>query len=823
MKALADAPRREAPSPLLACAHCGLPVGDDPIGDGPFFCCAGCHTVYGALRESGLGATFYRLGGDALRPAAPVDADRYAALDAPDVVARVVRFSGDGLARATLHVEGVHCAACVWLVERLPHTVVGVQSARLNLTRGRLELAYDPAAASLSGVARWLARFGYRVVPAPGDGATAGLGEERRLLVRMGISWALAGNAMLLAFAFYAGLDAAHDAALTTFARGISLALATAALFVGGPLFFRRAWASVEAAFRARDARLLHLDLPVSLGILGGYGQSAWNTMAGGGEVWFDSLLVLMAALLTARWLHLRALRHAREAADRLLTLLPTLVTRVNADGLEETVSADTLAPGDVVRVQGGDVLPADGVVVEGASALDRSVLTGESVAVEVEKGSRVEAGATNLRAPLYVRVEAAGAATRVGRLLTLVQSGAQTTPPPLRLADRVAPFYVLGALVLAAGAFAVLGPTHPAEAWGRVVALLVITCPCALSMATPLTYAVAIGRAARRGLFVKHEAALDLLTHATAVVLDKTGTLTEGRPVLAQQHALDGRAWRLAAALERESHHPIARAFRHAFPAAATLAPARGVQLHAGLGLEGWVEGVHVRVGRPRWVFGAMAPPDFADALDGIARDGLTPVAIALDGRPAALAGLGDTLRPDARAFVEALAAGGREVWILSGDAPHVVAQAGAALGLPRARCRGGLMPEDKAAAVAALARTHTVVMVGDGVNDAAALQAAHVGVAVAGGTSVSIVAADVFATAPGLAPLETLLRGARQASGRVRALLAFSILYNVAGVVLALGGFVTPLVAAAAMPLSSLTVVAGAIGQGAFSARKP
>ena len=814
----ATTPAADAP-----CAHCGLPVGPCPVGAGPHFCCTGCQTVHHALHAAGLDGTFYRLGGEALRPASSVEAEAYAALDAPEVLAQVVTRRDGGLCHATLHVEGVHCAACVWLVERLPHTVPGVRSARLNLTRGRLDLTFDPAATALSAVARWLARFGYRVLPAPRDGAAPALREERRLMVHLGIAWALAGNAMLLAFAFYSGLDHAADAPLTGFARWLSLALATLSMGVAGPHFFRRAWASLVAATRAHDWRMLHLDLPLSVGIVGGYAQSAWATVSGHGEVWFDSLLVLMAALLTARWLHLRALRHAREAADRLLTLLPTLVTRVRADGETETVAASALQAGDVVRVGPGDVLPADGTVVDGTSALDRSVLTGESAGVEVGPGEAVEAGATNLRAPLWVRVHAAGDDTRVGRLLALVREGAETRPPALRLADRLAPYYVLATLVLAAAAFAVLGTTQPAEAWTRIVALLVITCPCALGMATPLTFAVAIGRAARRGLFVKHEAALETLARAQAIVLDKTGTLTEGRLTLARFTPEGRPALVLAAALERESRHPIARALQHALPDSASLPNATGVEAVAGCGLSGLVGLYAVRVGRPDWVSGgAPLPPNLQEVADAAAREGLTPVAVAVDGRVEAVAAFGDTLRADAPAFVASLQAQGRAVYLLSGDSPAVVARVAHALGLPSTRAVGGVMPEEKAAFVARLAATHTTVMVGDGVNDAPALQAADAGIAVAGGTTVSIVAADVFATAPGLAPLQALLSGSARTTRRVRQLLAFSVAYNVAGVVLALMGLVTPLVAAAAMPLSSLTVVAGALFQRGFSLPK-
>ncbi len=797
------------PRPDAPCAHCGLPVGHDPIGDGPFFCCTGCEVVHDALHAAGLDASYYQLH-DRGRPAERVEEEAYAVLDSPDVLADVATAQSDGTLLASLHLEGAHCAACVWLVERLPHHLDGVHAARLNLTRGRLDVSFDPRKTSLSRVARWLARFGYRVVPTSSDALAHVRAAEHTLLVQMGVCWALAGNAMLLAFAFYAGLGEA-DGALAHFARYLSWGLATASFAVGGRVFFGRAIASLRGALAARDARLLSLDLPISIGLWGGYLQSAWATVSGTGPVWFDSLLTLVAALLTARWLHLRALRHAREASDRLLTLLPTQVTRVLPDGTSETVVASRLAVGDLVRVGAGDVIPVDGVVVEGASALDCSVLTGESAPVAVGPEARVEAGSTNLRAALHLRVEAAGKDTRVGALLTMVQAGAHAEAPTVRLTDALAPYYVVAIGVLAVLAL-VLG-TGWDDGVQRMVALLVITCPCALGMATPLSFAAAIGRSARDGVFVKHGAALERAAHLDTLVLDKTGTLTEGRLTLAA-HDGDEHALPLAAALESHSRHPIARAFARAYPQAARRHATSDVQHEQGRGVAGYVDGHAVRVGRPDWAADHSPIPDALRLkMHAWANRGLTPVGVAVDGRLVAMAGFGDVLRPESAALVGAWQREGRAVWLLSGDAPAVVARTAEALGLPTARARGHVSPEEKAAFVRETARTSTVMMIGDGVNDAAALQAAHVGMAVAGGTTVSVVAADVFATAPGLAPVRRLLVTGAALIRRVRMLLAFSVAYNVAGVALALAGLVTPLAAAVAMPLSSLVVVAGAM----------
>jgi len=815
-----SAPAEPTVAPDTPCAHCGLPVTDAPVlQHGHAFCCTGCAVVFDALSQAGLDGSYYRvraLDTSAARPAQAVapDAHVLAEMDTPRFLAEETTAVEGGDRRVTLFVDGVHCAACVWLAERLPAELDGVHAARLDLAAARLTLTFDPLRVPLSAVAAWLARFGYDARPARQAATEGRTAAERRMLTKMGIAWALAGNAMLLAFAFYSGLSVDTDGGLAHFARYLSLALATASVAYAGMEFFRRAWASIRFAWHDRSLARLHMDVPISLGILVGYAQSAWATITGHGEVWFDSILVLTAALLTSRYLQLRARRLAGEASDRLLALVPALARRVEHDGTEALVHADELAHDDRVLVQPGEVVPVDGRVVEGASSLDNAVLTGESRPEAVRSGERVQAGATNLSAPLVVAVEATGDATRVGQLLAFVRAADAARAPTALLADRLGGWFVGTVLILAAAAFLLGLPHGPDVALHRVVALLVISCPCALGMATPLAFAVGAGRAARTGLFVKREDAFEALPKTTAVVLDKTGTLTEGRMTVVET-AGSAEALALAAALERTSLHPIARAVERAAPP--NLPNATDVTAEAGSGLSGWVGGRFVQVGRPAWI-AASDPQSLADALDRFSADGLTPVAVAVDGRLALALGLGDALRPEAPAFLKRLARDGRTAYLLSGDHPSVAARVGAALGLPEERVLGGVSPEGKRAFVERLAQTETVAMVGDGVNDAAALQAAHVGVSVGGGALAARMAAPVFALHPGLAPLERLFDGSARVMGAVRAGLALSFAYNVAGALAAMAGLVTPLVAAVAMPLSSLAVIGIVIGQRSF-----
>lgn len=770
---------------MNACLHCGADSGPAD------FCCAGCQTVYGALRDGGLD-DFYRVRDVDHRPPRSAGTGDASALAEPTVLDRwATAVPGTPFHDIDLHLDGAHCAACVWLVEQLPHRLPGVTSARLDLSRGRLRVRWDEACVSLATIGDWLARFGY--APRPAAAAGSGSTAERRLLVRVGVSWALAGNVMLLAAALYAGLGVESDPGLAAGARWLSAALTLGSVVYGGREFFARAWAA---------GRRLGMDLPIAIGIAVGFGHSAWATVTGSGEVWFDSVAVLIAALLTARWLQMRGQRLAREATERLVCLLPTTARRVT-DDTTAVVSTSALARGDIVRVLAGDVVPADGVVISGRSNVHRGILTGESVPEPVAAGGEVYAGVTNLTGPLDVRVDAAAADTRVGRLLALIEGESDRRAPVAQLADRLGGVFVGGVLAAAAVTGLAWGLLDPSVAVQHVVALLVVSCPCALGMATPLGLAVAVGRGARRGIFIKHDDVIEHAARVTHVVLDKTGTLTCGALSVRETWGDIGPC----AALVAASTHPVARAVAAALPGprpiAADVEEVPGCGLRAG----------RVQVGRPAWC-GRVVDELPARALARALERGWTPVAVGLDGTIVGMLALADELRPDAGDLIACLHARGVTPIVLSGDHPDVVRWA--ADGLDIHVAHGGMAPEDKRDFVMALRATGAVVMmVGDGVNDASAIQAADIGVAVHGGADVSVVAADIFTTRPGLGPVVEVLAGADEVMRTIRRNLALSLLYNVSAISLAAAGFVGPLLAAVAMPLSSLAVVGSSLAQ--------
>ncbi|MBT7401049.1 MAG: heavy metal translocating P-type ATPase [Bacteroidetes Order II. Incertae sedis bacterium] len=802
------------------CAHCGLPVPPSLQKAPPAFCCNGCETVFNVLQRSGMDETFYRLRDASasrtlFRPARQkANEPLMEELDTDVFVESHSSVLDGGYHRTHLYLDGVHCAACVWLVERLPGDVEEVRAAHLNLPRARLTLEWDPSTTKLSDIARWLNGFGYPVQPRVDGEEAPESREERHLLIRMGVSWALAGNIMLLAFALYSGLGKS-DLGLYTAARWASLLLAIPAILFGGRVFFQKAYHSIRVAWRDRSIRHLHMDTPISIGILVGFVSSAWATITGTGDVWFDSVAVLIAALLSARWLQLRARRLAGNSTEQLLALLPTLARRIEPDGTITRMRADDLKPGDLVEIRAGELIPVDGNITSGLSLINSAVLTGESKPIPGSTGEFVHAGTTNETGRIQVRVVSSGSQTKVGRLLSWVADSKNDRPRILGLADRVGGLFTVSILALALLTAILWAYLDPGNIAPHVIALLVITCPCALGMATPLALAVGTGRAARKGIFIKSESVIDWLNHVDAVVLDKTGTITVGR--MAIEHiAGHEESVLLAAAIESESIHPIARAFEQYAEGKTNYAGSEKVH-HPGNGVAGRVDQKHVRVGSAAWI--GRAPDHLKqDLLDGI-QSGNTTVLVEVDQIVEAVVVISDPVRENASMLIQEIQESGKSIILCSGDHEETTARIGARLGIPQRACLGRHSPEMKRDLIEKLSgEGHIVAMVGDGVNDAGALQAAHVGIAVTDGSSASQFAADAYTTRAGL---ETVAELFRESSGVLRVIhrnLGFSLLYNVGGGILAIAGFVTPLVAAVAMPVSSFIVVLSSIFQRTF-----
>jgi Cu2+-exporting ATPase len=801
----------------FACAHCGLDVPPGLVDEGAErqFCCHGCRAVYAVIHEHGLDRYYaFRAEADGEpQPASPTGRS-YAELDDPGFQARACWTTPDGLAATELYLEGVHCAACVWLVERLPSLVPGLVEVRLDLPRSRALVRWDARAVALSAAARQLDALGYRAHPSRGLEAQAlRRREDRRMLARIGLAGAAAANVMAIAFALYGGFFYGMEPEYASLFRWASLVVTVPAMIWGGGVFFRGAWTALRV-------HALHMDLPISVGLLAGFVHGTVNTVRGTGDVYFDSVTALIFLLLAGRYVQRRQQRVAADSAELLASLAPSAARLIDRGEVRE-VPIEALLPGSRVEVRAGDTVPADGVIAAGHSALDLSLLSGESRPTDAGPGDRVHAGTVNLSSRLEVMVECIGEDTRVGRLAKLVEEYGRRRAPIALLADRIAGHFVAAVLVLAALTFALWARVDVGRAVDHAVALLIVTCPCALALATPLALSAAIGQAARAGFLIKGADVLEKLTRPGRMWLDKTGTLTQGRAALLDWWG-DPAARTLAAAAEAHSSHPLARALVVAVGAAPDV-PVAIVETHGG-GIEGTVAGRAVVLGSPAFVRARVGtiPPDFERRALELPADGLTPVLVAVDGTVVGAAGFGDPLREDASAALARVRRRGWRVGILSGDDPVVVGSIGRRLGLGPEDCRGGVSPEGKLRAVEGES-AGSVVMVGDGVNDAAALAGATVGIAVHGGAEAALAAADVFIARPGIARVADLLDGAGRAMRTVRRNLVLSLCYNAAGAALAMAGLINPVVAAVLMPLSSITVIAHSYRARSFARPEP
>ncbi|MGI9472988.1 MAG: heavy metal translocating P-type ATPase [Rubripirellula sp.] len=798
----------------VACAHCGLPAPPPKVDGEPSFCCRGCQGAYDLIRGWGL-EEFYELRDSPSE--VPEDESReFEDLDDPTLLGKsapmiLTSEAGDPLLKSTLAISGLHCAACIWLIERAPEQIAGWQSARVNMHARSIQLVFDPTRIKLSEIARFLNRVGYRVTPL-GDPTERDpqLDEGRRLLIQVAIAGFCAANAMWIAIALYAGQFSGIAASHEMFLRFAGVALGCAAVVFPGRIFFRSAWASIRT-------RTPHMDLPVAVGLSAGMMASLYALLDSTRDVYFDSIACLVFFLLTGRWLQMRQQRRAGEAVAELMRMSPTIATRVDEEGKERRMPVAELVIGDRVRVQPGESVPVDGTIEVGESTVDRSLLTGESCPVSVSPGSRVEAGTDNTRSPLTIRVTALGEETRLSQMQQAVELAAESRTPVVQLANRIGAWFVVVVLALALVTALAWWWIDPSRMVGNVVALLIVACPCALALATPLAIAVAIGRLAKQSVLVRAGDCLERLTKPGTVFFDKTGTLTEGRMRVTHWTGTPD-ALREVAMIESHVSHPIARALVDYFEAlnpndvATPLLAGREsieVEHRVGRGVLAEVDGQKYEIGSTRLLSENASCETMKESIAPMVADGASPILVVRDGQCVAAFGVMDSIRPEAADVVKTLQSEGWRVEIISGDHHSSVQKVGRTLGLGKELSHGDLLPEDKLVAIQGAAARGPVLMVGDGVNDAAALAAADVGIAVRGGASASLAAAPVVIGGRSLQGVLDLVDSASRTRRTIARNFAISISYNVLAVGLAMAGWITPLIAAALMPASSLTVL--------------
>jgi P-type Cu2+ transporter len=707
-----------------------------------------------------------------------------------------VQAAGDG--RHTLHlmVDGLHCGGCVRRIERALAAEPGVESARVNLTTRRLVVSWQGAAALAARLVEAVTREGYRATPYdPRQLASGDAKAERRLLRALAVAGFAAGNVMLLSISVWAGEAYAMGEATRALMHWFSALIALPAIAYAGQPFF-------TSALGALSNRRTNMDVPISLGILLAAGMSLFETIRGGPHAYFDSAVTLLFFLLIGRFLDLRARGRARSAAARLLALGAEAVTVLTADGRRQVLPAASVAPGMTVLVAAGERIGIDGRVLAGRSEVDTSLITGESLPRAVGLGDPVFAGTINQGAPLRLEASAVGEGTLLAEIVRLMELAEQRRARYVMLADRIARLYAPAVHGLALATFVgwtLFGGIAWQTALLYAVAVLIITCPCALGLAVPAVQVIASGRLLRKGVLLKSATALERLAEVDTVVLDKTGTLTLGHPALDRRCPPDQTAIELAAALAGASRHPLARALCRAAP---DVAVADGVEEVPGQGLRCG----KVRLGNRNWC-GLEASDEVAGPELWLVRPDRPPVRFTFS----------DSLRADAAAVVGSLREQGFAVELLSGDRPPVVAKVASELGIPtwQAACT----PAAKSAHLERLAAAgRKVLMVGDGLNDAPALAGAYVSASPASAVDISQTAADAVFQGDRLRPLVELLQVAGRARSLIRQNFAMALAYNLVTLPLAMAGLVTPLIAALCMSASSLVVVGNALRLGRF-----
>ena len=792
-----------APRP---CYHCALPVPPGSrftarvLGETREFCCPGCQAVAEAIVAGGLEGYYRHRTESAANPEAlPAQlGDELALLDRPDVQQPFVQHQGE-LAETTLILEGISCAACGWLIEKHLRQMPAVAEAGLNLSNHRLHVRWADGQLPLSGLLAELRRIGYAAHPYRPDKAAEQLAEEnRRSLRQLGVAGMLWFQAMMATMATWPEFNIDLSAEMHEILRWVAMFLTTPIVFYSCQPFFRGA---------LRDLRTRHLtmDVSVSLAIGGAYLAGIWTAITGKGDLYFDAVGMFALFLLAGRYLERRARERTAAATAQLVNLLPASCLRLDEAGNSQRILLSELRIGDRVLVPPGAVLPADGLILAGQSSVDESLLTGEYLPQPRQAGDSVTGGTLNVEGPLTLQVQALGDDSRLSAIVRLLERAQADKPRLAQLADSAAQWFLLVLLALAAVVGLFWWQHDASRAFWVVLSMLVATCPCALSLATPTALTAATGSLHKLGLLLTRGHVLEGLKRIDTVIFDKTGTLTEGRLTLRAVQPLgelDGeRCLALAAALENRSEHPIARAFGRAPQ------PAEAVESHPGLGLEGVVDGQRLRIGQTAFVCALSGQP--APAMPNEHGQWL----LLGDARgPLAWLVLDDRLRDDAPALLQACRERGWRTLLLSGDSSPMVQSVAAELGIDEVH--GGLRPDDKLAILKQLhGEGRHVLMLGDGVNDVPVLAAADISVAMGSATDLAKTSADAVLLSNRLDSLVQAFVLARRTRRVIVENLVWAGLYNGLMLPFAALGWITPAWAAIGMSVSSLTVVLNAL----------
>lgn len=809
------------------CFHCGLPVLEPVVGmiaaDEQRFCCSGCHQVCSIIHDAGL-EKFYKYAPEdrvwSPPESAPVDAEVF---DQIELAQEFVREHDNGDYQTMLMIEGIHCPACVWLIENTLKRLEGVVKAEVNYTKNTLILRWQPEQLKLADAINAMGHIGYRALPFEEDEQRLQRKHTRqRLMFRMAFAGFVAANVMSAAVCLYAGDYFGIEERWRALFKWYSMAFALASIAYSGRTFF-------ISAYQVLKARHLNMDVPISLGISVSFTYSVWNTLGGSGHIYYDSIVMFIFLILIGRYLESSAKETAGSAIQHLLALLPHSARLIDAQGEEKLVPLCIIKSGDVLRIKPGDKIPVDAIVLDGDSRIDESMISGESVAVSKKAGDKLIGGTVNTTGTLRVQATDIGQKSVLATIINLVESAQNTRVRTQRIADRIVPYFVAIILSLALITFSVwLWKENLDVAIMVAISVLIITCPCALGLATPMAVAFGAGLGGKMGVLIKDGSALETLTNVDHVVFDKTGTLTYGYSKIRRIEIIDAdkgeSLWPMLLALEDASAHPLANVITEHLVAngySRNEYQLKDFESTHGRGVSGTLvkgdQQQQLFVGSIGWlkVHDIHLSDEMLALFEEQEKSGNTITVIFAQSELLGWMSVGDKLRPEAIRVVEMLHENNIKVSIISGDRSAVVAAIAEQL-CPEAdkiTVLSEVLPVDKASYVKKIQESGDIVaMIGDGVNDAPALTQADVGIAVANAADVSAHAADVVLVG-GLEKMIIAIRLSMVTMRTIHQNLYLSLGYNVLVLPLAMLGYVFPLVAAILMPASSLLVIGNAL----------
>jgi Cu2+-exporting ATPase len=786
------------------CFHCALPVQRadefqvEIDGDLRSVCCPGCKAVAELIRDTGM-SSYYAMR-EAPQPGTGKPADdaaEWQIYDRDDMLAAFATVADD-IAETTIYVGGMYCAACSWLIETTLAKAPGIVSAEVSPVTHRLRVQWHIADLGLGRILALLAELGYDPQPlAPESAARPELLEQRAALKRLLVASLGMMQVMMFAVGLYAGDFQGMEASMQRFLRFVSFVVTTPVVFYAARPFY-------AGALRGIRSRMPGMDLPVSIAITAAYVGSVYAMLSNGPAVWFDSVVMFVFFLTLGRFLEMRARHRSIDRSVALSTVLPNTVARLDA-GEETIIPSSQVVRGDTLVVRPGESIPADGVMTSGETTVDESLLTGEAEPLHKSAGDALIAGAINLDGLIQLRVDKTGSDTTLGTISRMSERARYARPAFVQVADRIASYIVIAILLIAVVVATAWYVVAPERAFVITLSVLVVTCPCALALATPAAFATAGMRLSNLHLLITNGNAIEALSRASQVLFDKTGTLTRGTPTIVSAAVFDRefdeqQCLRIAAALETVSTHPIA----NAFVVEGNTVVAQDHTVAIGQGVAGQIAGQEWRMGRAEFVTGS-ADHEQVEAE-------ATHVFLGTENRIVARFDLEDEIRPEAGRTLDKLRDLGLGLGLVSGDSSASVDRVADALGI--AESHSNCSPDDKLTIIRQAQRSgNTVVMVGDGINDAPVLAGADTSIAPVHGAMLAQTSADVVMLGESLQPVATGILLARQTMRIVRQNLAWAVVYNAVALPLAALGFVPPWAAAIGMSASSLIVVLNAL----------